>query len=79
MNILLSASTALSYTVVYATQTIEIPMSRDETLEGVVDRVKMAIMRSNEPYKVRFEMVTSMVAKEGRNAKILINYYIVRI
>ena len=79
MNILLSASTALSYTVVYATQTIEIPMSRDETLEGVVDRVKMAIKRSNEPYKVRFEMVISMVAKEGRNAKILISYYIVRI
>ena len=79
MRILLSASAALSYTVVYATQTIEIPMSRDETLEGVVDRVKMAIMRSNEPYKVRFEMVTSMVAKEGRNAKILISYYIVRI
>ena len=79
MRILLSASAAPSYRVVYATQTIETPMSRDETLEGVVDRVKMAIMRSNEPYKVRFEMVTSMVAKEGRNAKILISYYIVRI
>ena len=79
MNILLSASTALSYTVVYATQTIEIPMSRDETLEGVVDRVKMAIMRSNEPYKVRFEMVTSMITENGKNARVLISYYLVRI
>ena len=79
MSILLSASTALSYTVVYATQTIEIPMSRDETLEGVVDRVKMAIMRSNEPYKVRFEMVTSMITENGKNARVLISYYLVRI
>ena len=79
MSILLSASTALSYTVVYAIQTIEIPMSRDETLEGVVDRVKMAIIRSNEHYKVRFEMVTSMITENGKNAKILISYYIVRI
>ena len=79
MNLLLSASTALSYTVVYATQTIETPMSRDETLEGVVDRVKMAIMRSNEPYKVRFEMVTSMITENGKNARVLISYYLVRI
>ena len=79
MRILLSASAALSYTVVYATQTIEIPMSRDETLEGVVDRVKMAIMRSNEPYKVRFEMVTSMITENGKNARVLISYYLVRI
>ena len=78
MNILLSASTALSYTVVYATQTIEIPMSRDETLEGVVDRVKMAIMRSNEPYKVRFEMVASATTEDGKRARILIRYYIIR-
>ena len=79
MNLLLSASTELSYTVVYATQTIETPMSRDETLEGVVDRVKMAIMRSNEPYKVRFEMVTSMITENGKNARVLISYYLVRI
>jgi len=79
MRILLSASAALSYTVVYATQTIETPMSRDETLEGVVDRVKMAIMRSNEPYKVRFEMVTSMITENGKNARVLISYYLVRI
>ena len=79
MKVMLSASTALSYTVVYATQTIETPMSRDETLEGVVDRVKMAIMRSNEPYKVRFEMVTSMITENGKNARVLISYYLVRI
>ena len=79
MSILLSASTALSYTVVYATQTIEIPMSRDETLEGVVDRVKMAIIRFVTPYKVRFEMVTSMITENGKNARVLISYYLVRI
>ena len=79
MKVMLSASTALSYTVVYATQTIEIPMSRDETLEEVVDKVKKSIMRSNEPYKVRFEMVTSMITENGKNARVLISYYIVRI
>ena len=79
MSILLSASTALSYTVVYATQTIEIPMSRDETLEEVVDKVKKSIMRSNEPYKVHFEMVTSITTEDGKKAKVLISYYIVKI
>ena len=79
MKVMLSASTAISYTTVYVTQAIEIPMSRDETLEGVVDRVKMAIMRSNEPYKVRFEMVTSMITENGKNARVLISYYLVRI
>ena len=79
MKVMLSASTALSYTVVYATQTIEIPMSRDETLEEVVDKVKKSIMRSNEPYKVHFEMVTSITTEDGKKAKVLISYYIVKI
>ena len=78
MKVMLSASTAISYTTVYVTQAIEIPMSRDETLEGVVDRVKMAIMRSNEPYKVRFEMVASATTEDGKRARILISYYIIR-
>ena len=78
MRIMLSASTALSYTTVYATQVIETPMCYEETHEGVIDRVKMAIMRSNEPYKVRFEMVTSMVTEDGKKARVLVSYYIVR-
>ena len=79
MIVMLSASTAMSYTTIYVTQVIESPLSRQETWEEVVDRVKKSIMRSNEPYKVHFEMVTSITTEDGKKAKVLISYYLVRI
>ena len=79
MRIMLSASTALSYTTVYATQVIETPMCYEETQEEVIDRVKMAIMRNNKPHKILFEMITSTTTEDGKKAKILICYYIIRI
>ena len=78
MIVKLSASTAMSYTTIYVTQVIESPLSRQETWEEVVDRVKKSIMRSNEPYKVHFEMVTSITTEDGKKAKVLISYYIIR-
>ena len=78
MIVKLSASTAISYTTVYVTQAIEIPMCYEETHKEVIDRVKMSIMRNNEPYKVRFEMVASATTEDGKRARILISYYIIR-
>ena len=79
MIVMLSASTAMSYTTIYVTQVIESPLSRQETFASAVDRVKKSIMRSNEPYKVHFEMVTSITTEDGKKAKVLISYYIVKI
>ena len=79
MIVKLSASTAMSYTTIYVTQVIESPLSRQETFASAVDRVKKSIMRSNEPYKVHFEMVTSITTEDGKKAKVLISYYLVRI
>ena len=79
MIVMLSASTAISYTTIYVTQVIESLMCYEETWEEVVDRVKKSIMRSNEPYKVHFEMVTSATTEDGKKAKFLISYYIVKI
>ena len=79
MIVMLSASTAISYTTIYVTQVIESLMCYEETWEEVVDRVKKSIMRNNEPYKVHFEMVTSITTEDGKRAKILISYYIVKI
>ena len=79
MIVMLSASTAVSYTTIYVTQVIESPLSRQETFASAVDRVKKSIMRSNEPYKVHFEMVTSTTTEDGKTAKVLISYYIVKI
>ena len=79
MIVMLSASTAVSYTTIYVTQVIESPLSRQETFASAVDRVKKSIMRSNEPYKVHFEMVTSITTEDGKKAKVLISYYIVKI
>ena len=78
MIVLLSASTAMSYTTIYVTQVIESLMCYEETWEEVVDRVKKSIMRNNEPYKVHFEMVTSITTEDGKKAKVLISYYIIR-
>ena len=78
MIVMLSASTAMSYTTIYVTQVIESLMCYEETWEEVVDRVKKSIMRNNEPYKVDFEMVTSITTEDGNRAKILISYYIIR-
>ena len=78
MIVMLSASTAVSYTTIYVTQVIESPLSRQETFASAVDRVKKSIMRSNEPYKVHFEMVTSITTEDGKKAKVLISYYIIR-
>ena len=78
MIVLLSASTAMSYTTIYVTQVIESLMCYEETWEEVVDRVKKSIMRNNEPYKVHFEMVTSITTEDGKKAKFLISYYIIR-
>ena len=78
MIVLLSASTAMSYTTIYVTQVIESLMCYEETWEEVVDRVKKSIMRNNEPYKVDFEMVTSITTEDGKKAKVLISYYIIR-
>ena len=79
MIVKLSASTAMSYTTIYVTQVIESLMCYEETWEEVVDRVKKSIMRNNEPYKVHFEMVTSITTEDGKKAKVLISYYLVRI
>lgn len=79
MIVMLSASTALSYTTLYVTQVIESLMCYEETPASAVDRVKKSIMRSNEPYKVHFEMVTSITTEDGKTAKVLISYYIVKI
>ena len=79
MIVMLSASTAMSYTTIYVTQVIESPLSRQETFASAVDRVKKSIMRSNEPYQVHFEMVTSITTEDGKKAKVLISYYIVKI
>ena len=79
MIVMLSASTAMSYTTIYVTQVIESPLSRQETFASAVDRVKKSIMRNNEPYKVHFEMVTSITTEDGKTAKVLISYYIVKI
>ena len=80
MIVTLSASTAISYTTtIYVTQVIEALMCYEETWEEVVDKVKKSIMRSNEPYKVHFEMVTSATTEDGKKAKFLISYYIVKI
>ena len=78
MIVMLSASTALSHTTIYVTQVIESLMCYEETWEEVVDRVKKSIMRNNEPYKVHFEMVTSITTEDGKKAKVLISYYIIR-
>lgn len=78
MIVLLSASTAMSHTTIYVTQVIESLMCYEETWEEVVDRVKKSIMRNNEPYKVHFEMVTSITTEDGKKAKVLISYYIIR-
>ena len=78
MIVMLSASTAMSYTTIYVTQVIESPLSRQETFASAVDRVKKSIMRNNEPYKVHFEMVTSITTEDGKKAKVLISYYIIR-
>ena len=78
MIVMLSASTAMSYTTIYVTQVIESLMCYEETWEEVVDRVKKSIMRNNEPYKVHFEMVTSITTEDGKKAKVLISYYIIR-
>lgn len=78
MIVMLSASTAMSHTTIYVTQVIESLMCYEETWEEVVDRVKESIMRSNEPYTVHFEMVTSITTEDGNRAKILISYYIIR-
>ena len=78
MIVMLSASTAISYTTIYVTQVIESLMCYEETWEEVVDRVKKSIMRNNEPYKVHFEMVTSITTEDGKKAKVLISYYIIR-
>ena len=78
MIVMLSASTALSYTTIYVTQVIESLMCYEETWEEAVDRVKKSIMRNNEPYKVDFEMVTSITTEDRKKAKFLISYYIIR-
>ena len=78
MIVLLSASTALSHTTIYVTQVIESLMCYEETWEEVVDRVKKSIMRNNKPYKVHFEMVTSITTEDGKKAKVLISYYVIR-
>lgn len=78
MIVMLSASTAISHTTIYVTQVIESLMYYEETWEEVVDRVKKSIMRNNEPYKVHFEMVTSITTEDGKKAKVLISYYIIR-
>lgn len=78
MIVMLSASTAMSHTTIYVTQVIESLMCYEETWEEVVDRVKKSIMRNNEPYKVHFEMVTSITTEDGKKAKVLISYYIIR-